>query len=279
MGVGARLLQWHADPTVVLGLAALGGLWCAGLSRVRRSGGRVATDRLWAFAAAYAVLLLALVSPVAAASEDLFSVHMVQHLLLLYVVAPLLALSAPVTLVLQAASPAVRRRVVLPVLHSRALRAATHPLVAFTAFATVMYATHFSGVYDAALRSGVVHGAEHLLYLTAAALFWWPVVRRDPVPGRFPWPARLLYLVVAFPLQSFLGLAIYSTDRILYDSYLAHGSPAEVLADQHAAGAIMWVGGDLLNLVAIGIAIAAWMRADERATARMDAQLDAAGLS
>ena len=274
VGVG-RALDWHADPVVVAGLCALGLAWAAGLSRVSRAGGRVTSDRLWAFCAAYAVLVLALLSPLSTVAEERFSAHMAQHLLLLYVAAPLLALSAPVTLALQAASPGFRRGVLLPVLHSRALRVITHPVVAFTLFAAVMYGTHFSGVYDAALRSPAVHGAEHLAYLTAAALFWWPVVRRDPVPGSFPWPARLLYLVVAFPLQSFLGLAIYSSDRVLYSGYLGTGTASGALADQQLAGVIMWVGGDLLTLIAIGIGIAAWMRQDERAAVREDARLDA----
>ena len=278
VGVG-RALDWHADPVVIAGLCVLGVAWAAGLSRVARAGGTVATDRLWAFASAYAVLVVALLSPLSTVAEERFSAHMVQHLLLLYVVAPLLALSAPVTLALQAATPHVRRRVLLPALHSRALRTVTHPVVAFTLFAAVMYGTHFSGVYDAALRSSAVHGAEHLAYLAAASLFWWPVVRRDPVPGSFPWPARLLYLVVAFPLQSFLGLAIYSSDRVLYSGYLGRSGAADALADQQLAGVIMWVGGDLLTLTAIGIGIAAWMRQDERAAVREDARLDAARAS
>ncbi len=271
-----RLVDWHADPSVILGLLALGGAWWAAERQASKRLQQVAPARRRAFVAAYAVLVLALVSPVAQLAEERFSVHMVQHLALLYVVAPLLALSAPVTLALQAATPGTRRRVLLPLLHSRALRMITHPVLAFTLFAAVMYATHFSAVYDVALNNSLVHGAEHLLYLVAASLFWWPVVRRDPVPGTFPWPARLLYLVVAFPLQSFLGLAIYSSDRVLYESYLDFGTQAGVLADQQLAGAIMWVGGDLLNLAAIGISLYAWMRYEGRSTARLDAQLDAA---
>jgi len=270
------VLDWHADPVVVVGLLALAAAWWAAERRVAERSGQIAPSRRRAFIAAYAVLVVALVSPLAQLAEERFSVHMVQHLALLYVVAPLLALSAPVTLVLQVVSPGVRQRLVLPVLHSRAVRVLTHPVLAFTLFAGVMYATHFSAIYDAALGSSTVHGVEHLLYLVAAALFWWPVVRRDPVPGSFPWPARLLYLVVAFPLQSFLGLAIYSSDRVLYDTYLDFGSRASVLADQQLAGAIMWVGGDLLNLIAIGIGLVAWMRHEGRSTARLDARLDAA---
>ncbi|HVE63333.1 MAG TPA: cytochrome c oxidase assembly protein [Mycobacteriales bacterium] len=275
MAAAEVLLDWHADPFVVVGLLGLGGAWWAAEHRATQRRQQVSPSRRRAFITAYAVLVVALVSPVAQLAEERFSVHMVQHLALLYLVAPLLAFSAPVTLALQVASPSTRRRVLLPLLHSRALRVLTHPILAFTLFAAVMYATHFSAVYDAALRSSVVHGAEHVLYLVAASLFWWPVVRRDPVPGSFPWPARLLYLAVAFPLQSFLGLAIYSSDRVLYDSYLDFGTRAAVLADQQLAGAIMWVGGDLLNLAAIGLGLAAWMRHEGRATARLDAQLDA----
>ena len=269
-------LAWHADVPVAAGLAALALAWTLGARSVVRRGGAIAASRRRAFVGAYVVLVIALLSPIAQLSEERFSLHMVQHLLLLYVASPLLALSAPVTLALQATSPQFRRRRLLPILHSRAVRVVSHPVVAFTFFAAVMYATHFSSVYDAALRSSAVHGAEHLLYLGASSLFWWPVVRRDPVPGSFPWPARLLYLVVALPLQSFLGLAIYSSDRVLYSTYLAFGTPAATLADQQLAGAIMWLIGDLLNLIAIFIGIAAWMRHEERAAVRTDAQLDRA---
>lgn len=269
-------LDWHGDPVVVAMLGALAGAYLAGVRRVRRRGGSVPAARVRWFAAAAGVLVLALCSPVASVSDRRFSVHMVQHLLLTYGAAPLLAFAAPVTLALQAAGPGRARQRLLAVLHSRAVAAVTHPVVAWVAFAAVMYATHFSGLYDASLGNPAVHGAEHLLYLGAAVLFWWPVVRRDPVPGRFPWPARLLYLVAAMPLQSLLGLAIFSSDRPLYPHYVATLGHVAAVDDQHLAGAIMWVGGDLLMLTAIGVALAAWFRHEERATARLDARLDAA---
>ena len=262
------LLRWHADPVVVAGLVALAlaGVWAA-----RRVPGLPDSRRRW-FAVALGTLVVALVSPLATVSEERFSAHMVQHLLLTYVAAPALALAAPVTTLLQALGAGPGRRRLLAVLHSRVLGVVSHPVVTWAAFAAVMYATHFSPLYDAALGNPFVHGAEHLLYLAAAALFWWPVVRRDPVPGTFPWPARVLYLFLAMPLQSFLGVAIYSSDRVLYDHYAAR---AGALADQQLAGALMWGGGDAFMLVALGCAIAAWMRHDSRETARLDARLDA----
>ena len=262
------LLRWHADPVVLTGLAALafGGFWA-----VRRVPALPAGRRRW-FVAALAVLVVALVSPVAALSEERFSVHMAQHLMLTYGAAPFLALSAPVTVALRALGPGGGRRRLLAVLHSGAFRVLTHPVVTWVAFASVMYVTHFSPLYDAALGNPFLHGLEHLLYLGAAALFWWPVVRRDPVPGRFPWPGRVLYLVLAMPLQSFLGVAILGADGVLYDHYAARPG---ALADQGVAGAVMWVGGDVLMLTAVAFAIAAWMRHETRETVRLDANLDA----
>ncbi|HEX8004009.1 MAG TPA: cytochrome c oxidase assembly protein [Mycobacteriales bacterium] len=268
------LLRWHLDAVVVAGLGALAVVYVGAVRVVRSRGGTVAPARLRWFWWALAVLVVALVSPLATVSEERFSAHMVQHLLLTYGAAPLLAFAAPVTLWLQALPPGSRgRRRLLAVLHSRVVWVLSFPVVTWVAFAAVMYATHFSPLYDASLSSPVLHGFEHLLYLGVAALFWWPVVRRDPVPGAFPWPARLLYLFLAMPLQSFLGLAIYSADRVLYDHYAAFGG---ALADQQLAGAIMWAGGDAFMVVALGAAIAGWMRWDAREAVRVDAALDAA---
>lgn len=263
------LLRWHADPVVVAGLTAmvLAYLWA-----VRRVPSIPRARVRW-FAAAVVVLVLALCSPLATVSEERFSVHMVQHLLLTYGAAPLLAFAAPVTTALQALGPGSGRRRLLAVLHSPVGRVVANPVVTWVTFAAVMYATHFTAVYDTSLRNPVVHGFEHLLYLGAASLFWWPVIRRDPVPGSFPWPGRVLYLFLAMPYQSFLGVAIFGSDRVLYAHYAVR---AGALTDQHIAGAIMWAGGDLLMITAVACAVAGWMRADARATVRLDAALDAA---
>ena len=124
-------------------------------------------------------MAVALVTPVAVYAHSYFWVHMVQHLLLTMVAAPLIALSAPATLALRASSPAVRQKLGRA-LHSRALQVLTHPLVTWGAFAAVMWASHFSPVYDLALRNEAVHVLEHIVYLAAGFLFWWPIVGLDP---------------------------------------------------------------------------------------------------
>jgi putative copper resistance protein D len=269
------LLRWHFDPPVVAGLLAMVTAFAYAVRAANRRGAQVAPARVRYFAAAIAVMALALLSPVATLSEERFSVHMAEHLLLLFGTAPLLALSAPVTLALQATPSAVRRSVLLRALNSPAVKLLSQPVFTWVLFAGVMYASHFSALYDAALRHPLLHGVEHLLYLAAAALFWWPVIRRDPVPGSFPWPARLLYLGLAMPYQSLLGLAIYSSNSPLYATYLTYASRTAVIDDQHLAGAIMWIVGDVLMLCALGLAAVGWVRHEARESDRVDANLAA----
>lgn len=207
---------------------------------------------------------IALIGPVPALAERFFAAHMAQHLLLTLVAAPLFVLGAPVTTLLRSTRGSARRRLGR-IARSRVAHFLTHPLVTWSAFALVMWLTHFSPLYEAALENEVVHILEHWLFLGAALLFWTPVVAADPVSGRrLPWPGRLGYLAAALPVQSFLGLAIYSGERPLYDAY-------PDLDDQRAGALIMWLGGDLVFVLALALVVGAWMRADRRDADRADA--------
>jgi putative membrane protein len=219
---------------------------------------------------------VALVSPIEAYEGQLFSVHMVQHMLLELVAAPLLLLGAPVTLALRAASPSVRRRL-LSVLHSRGVSIVSFPLLAWVLFAAVNWGWHLSALYDEALESQALHYLQHASFLAAAVLFWWPVIGADPSRWRLPYPVRLFYLFLAMPQNSFLGVALMSAPAVLYSHYLtnlrAWGPTA--LADQTMGGILMWVVGDVVFLLAMGCVVAAWVRHEDRRTARLDARLDA----
>ncbi len=235
--------------------------------------------RIWYWMAGLVTLLVATQSVLGAYDTTLFTVHMAQHVLLTMVAAPLLLLGAPVTLLLRAASADVRRDVILPVLHSRALRVLSHPVVAWTQFAVVMWASHFSGLFEAALEDPVVHVLEHVIFLASALLFWWPVVGADPAPRRLSHPMRIGYLLVGMPFSSFLGLAIFSATTVLYAHYATlerdWGQPP--LEDQQWAGGIMWAAGDLVFLIAVVLAIGVWLRAEEAEGRRLDALLDREG--
>ena len=199
----AILLEgWTFDPSVwvPVSLAALAYWRARVLVDRRHPSNPVPRWRLASWLAGLGAIVVALASPVEAFDTTLFSVHMVQHLLLTMVAAPLLVLAAPITLLLRVSTPEARRHWILPVLHSRVVRVISHPLVAWSLFAAVMWATHFSPLFDAALEDETLHRLEHALYMGSALLFWWPVIGADPSPHRLGYPARLFYLALGMPL-------------------------------------------------------------------------------
>jgi putative membrane protein len=278
----ALLDRWSFDPFVLVLVAAAGGLYWLGLRRLR-NGSSFPASRPAAFYGGLAVVLLALVTPIDAYADVSFSDHMVQHSLLTLLAAPLLALGAPVTLALRTVSASTRKRFILPALHSGVARVLSHPVFAWSLFAVVQYVTHFTPFYNAALENDAIHSLEHGLYLTAGLIFWWPVVGLDPSPRRLSHPARLLYLVLAMPLEAFLGVAIMSADTPLYLHYATLPAPwggRAALLDQGNAGSIMWIAGELTVLIAGLLVAGAWMRHAEARQRRIEAEMDrAAGIS
>ena len=277
--IGNLLLGWSFDPALVLPLLLIGGGWIALVRRVNAAhpATPVPARRSVAFLAGVATIAIALQSGIERYDTTLFSVHMVQHLLLTLVAAPLLALGAPITLLLRAATPRARQRVILPILHSRVVRVLGFPVVAWLLFAGVMWATHFSPLFDLALENRLVHDLEHVLYLGSALLFWWPAVGLDPAPWRLPHPVRALYVFLQMPQNTFLAVVILNAAVPLYPHYvtLARSWGPTPLVDQQMAGGIMWLGGDLLFIAAIAGVIYGWMRREEAENARVDRRLDA----
>ena len=260
------------DP-IVVGAAVSGLVYATADQRVRRVRGRRAPRaRRTAFFAGLAVILLALTGPIDAAVGSSFSMHMLQHLLLTMVAAPLLLLAAPLTLAL-AAWPASSRRSFAAVLHSHPARLVSNPLVAWATFFAVLWMAHLTGLYEASLRSDGVHAFEHVLFLGTALVFWAPIVRADPSPSVLSYPAKILYLFVAMPAMALLGLSIVSARDVLYPTYAQAEGVARALADQRAAGAIMWAGTMVLIVPALGVVLWEWMAADEREGRRVDARL------
>jgi cytochrome c oxidase assembly factor CtaG len=274
---GALLTQWTFDPIALTLMVFSGVLYWIGLWRIRGSLPVFPPSRVWAFYGGLAVCFFALLSPIDTYQDVSFSVHMAQHMLLMFVAAPLFALGTPVTLALRASGRAVRDRWLLPVLHSRVIRTLTAPVVAWVVFAVAQYVTHFTGFYELALQHEWVHALEHGLYIVAGVIFWWPVVGLDPSPKKLGFPARLLYLVAAMPLEAFLGVAILSAAHVLYPHYQHLPAPwggAAALHDQNNAGSLMWVTGEVVNLVAVLCVAAAWFRHDEARQRRIEADLD-----
>ena len=276
----ALAFGWTWEPAVTLGLLVAGIGWLAAVRRVNRAhpANRVPRFRSVAWFAGLAAIAVALLSGIARYDTTLFWIHMVQHILLTLVAPPLLALAAPITLLLRLASPSTRRGLILPVLHSRLVGVLSFPVVAWAVFAGVMWASHFSPLFDAALEDPLVHELEHGLYLGAGLLFWWPAVAADPSPWRMTHPVRAMYVFLQMPQNTFLAVALLSAPAPLYEHYVTLGRPwgPTPLEDQQTAAGIMWFVGDLLFLLPIMAIIAGWMRHEDRRSAHADRQADAA---
>jgi len=270
---------WTLEPAVLLPLLAAAVGWLRLVARIDRAhpANPVPRRRSVAFLAGLGVIAVALMSGIDSYDTTLFSVHMVQHLLLTLVAAPLIALGAPITMLVRAATPDVRRRLILPILHSRVLRVLSFPVVSWLAFAAVMWGTHFSPLFDLSLEQPLAHDLEHALYLGAGLLFWWPAVGLDPSPWRMPHPVRAMYVFLQMPQNTFLAVAILGSSVPLYAHYatLVRSWGPSALEDQQQAGGLMWIGGDVLFLAAMAAILAGWMVHEKSREAVVDRRLDA----
>jgi cytochrome c oxidase assembly factor CtaG len=276
--IGSLLLGWTFEPLPTLAIAAAIAWWLWAVRRVDslHSANPVPRSRTIAFMAAMTALAFALISGIGRYDTSLFSVHMAQHVLLMLVAAPLIALSAPVTLILRLSSATTRRRWILPILHSRPLRVLAFPVTAWIIFAGVLWASHFSALFNAALEDPLIHDLEHGLFLTSALLFWWPAVGLDPAPWRLAHPGRIVHVFMQMTQNTFLAVVILNAPAVLYAHYATLARPwgPSALDDQQLAAAIMWVAGDLVFLSAIMVLLAGWMRAEGRGVARADRQAE-----
>lgn len=268
------LLGWTFEPLPTLGIVAALLWWRWAVRRVDAAhpSNPVPRRRTVTFVLGLAAIAVALLSGIDRYDTTLFSVHMVQHILLALVAAPLLVLSAPITLLLRVASPETRRRWILPVLHSRAVRIVAFPVVGWLAFAVVMWLAHFSPLFDAALEDPLIHELEHALFLGSALLFWWPAVGVDPAPWRMSHPVRIAHLFMQMTQNTFLAVVLLNAGGVLYPHYasLARSWGPTALDDQRLAAGLMWLVGDLIFIGAIMATVALWLRFETADAPRAD---------
>lgn len=273
----ARLLTtWSPEPVLLVGVLLAGALYLTGVRRLRARGDVWSGRRTASVLAGLATIALATMSALGAYDDTLFSVHMVQHMVLSMVAPVLLALGAPVTLALRVA-PAGARRALLALLHSRAATALGFPLVGWLLFVGTPFALYFSGLYEATLRNAALHALLHLHFVLVGCLFFWPLLGLDPVPGRVSYGLRLVLVFAMLPFHAFLGISIMSSRSVIAGDYyaaLARPWGASPLGDQHTGGGILWAAGDLVGLLLLVTLLLQWQRAEQRAAVREDRRLD-----
>jgi ubiquinol-cytochrome c reductase cytochrome c subunit len=260
---------------ILLSLVLAVALYWWSVRRYEERARRFSRWHVAAFGATIGLLYLALEPPLELLADDSFLAHMAQHMLLVYVVAPLFLLSAPMTLLLGSLGPTRARRLGR-FLRGPLWRALTFPVFTWLFFMAVMWGSHFSALYESSLENPAIHIGEHALFLVAAVLFWQTIVHVGPVSWPMNFPLRIVYVFLAMPQGAFLGLALYQTGTTLYPHYVSThgGSAAAALEDQHAGGALMWIGGGLLLFVIFMAMVAMWGRYERRLGERLDSRRD-----
>ena len=228
--------------------------------------------RVASFMSGLLVLTGTLLGPLDEAADQRFSVHMVQHILIVMIAAQLLTIGTPISALVLASPPAVRRRVTTPVLRSQVGRIALSPAIGLALFLVVLCGSHIPAIYDAALANQAVHDLEHLAYLITAVLFWMPILGGDVGVPRLSYPARLLYLFFAMTAMAIVGVALTMSGHPLYPYYVAEARDASysALADQHVGGVLMWITGMFTIVPALAAVVLAWLAEDERRTVRLE---------
>lgn len=242
--------EW--PPNLVL--AAAVALYLAGVYRIRRRhpGESWPVWRTVAFLAGAVAVVVAIDSVLGVYDDVLFADHLAQHLVLIMVAAPLFAMGAPVELARKATSgPA--HSLLTNALRSRTAEVVGHPIFGFLLYAVMIPVAHLTSLYDVTIINTPVHELEHGVFLLIGYLFWRPVVGIEPSRHPMSPGLRLLYLMLALPVDTFTGLALSSATHELFSAYRSiHRTwgPSR-LDDLHLGGDFMWIGGDVLMLVAM----------------------------
>ncbi len=231
-------IHWRVDPAILIPLAIYAGIYLWRFRRARlEAGGRGAGPRqLFAFAGAVIILVIAVVSPIDGLGEEyLFSMHMVQHLLL-GDLAPLLVLLALSRVILR---PATRRLMGI----ERRLGRLAHPVTGLVLWLGLIYFWHIPALYEAALELPAVHAIEHASFFTAGIAVWWPLIQ--PVPMRRPLKGLGTFAYIAAAKLGLAGLGLY----LVWSTGVAYSFYEQVpriwglsaIEDQNAGGALMMV--------------------------------------
>ncbi len=251
------LNEFTVHPSTVIGVIGLGALylWRARHAPAEVAGRSPTTGQRASFFVALATILLSLngwLHDLSASS--LFSAHMVQHLVLTLVAPPLLILGTPGWML----RPALRWRGVGPV-----ARFVTRARIAFVLFNLVIIAWHLPELYEFAMEHHNIHIVQHLCFMVAATLMWWPILSPMPELPRLSYPLQMLYLFLMTIPMSIVAVCIAYADHALYPFYAAAPRVWGItpMQDQLIGGLIMWIPGGLFFFTVISVIFFRWQQA------------------
>ena len=284
----AILQSWHWRLEVIIPLLVLGCLYAAGWWRLRRrtadsrrtrSAGQrrtlAATWRLVSYLAGLACIALSLLSPIDSLGQQLFFMHMIQHLLLIMIAPPLLLIANPMPVLLWGLPGKWRLKTghaLARVLHRdsqfrRVLRTITAPGIIWLAWVISLFGWHDPALYNAALRYDFIHDLEHLTFFVASMLFWWHVTGAGPrIHVQFGYVGRIIFVLAAVPPNMALGVWLAFNSAVIYSYYEAVPRlwGIDALTDQQIGGIIMWIPGSMMFLLAALFLTAQYLNSEAR---------------
>ena len=255
--------RWSVHPSTAIGISALGALYIWASKVLQREPS--AAQRSFFFSGLL-LMFASLNGPIHDLSDDyLFSAHMVQHLLLTLAVPPLLLAGTPGWML----RPVLSRRRIAPV-----ARFFTRAPIAFVAFNLVIAVWHLPAFYNAAMAHHSLHILEHLMFMAAAVLMWWPLLSQLPEFPRLAYPGQMLYSFLMSIPMSIVAIYIAMADHVLYPAYSAAPRvlPLSPLEDQLLGALIMWIPGGLIFIIIMTVVFFKWNARGEDSTA--GAQVD-----
>jgi cytochrome c oxidase assembly factor CtaG len=273
--------QWRLDVPMLVLIVALGAwyLWSARqVSRkAGRDGGRWGSGRAFAFVVlGLGFLLIATMAWPGAYESVLFYARATQTVLLVLVVPLFLAMGKPLTLLTQA-QPKIGRPVERAV-HSRAAKVVTFPAITTLLLVAVPMTMYFTSWYTAVFASGTVRELTYLVLMVPGYVFFWTLLRVDPVPRQYPYAVAMWITAAEVIGDAFFGIAVIADQTLIGAAhYQAVGYPygPSLATAQVIGGGIIWILGDFVGLPFLAAQFIQVMRADKREAEEIDAVLDA----
>ncbi len=269
--------SWMLDPWSLTAIIVAGALYLAGVHRIRRAGTSWPAARVISFCGlGLGFAVLATMSSVGVYQPVLFYMRSVQTILLLLVVPLFLALGRPLTLII-ATVPGFGRRLD-SVIRSRFARLVTFPAITTFVLVLTPFLIYFTPWYAAGFRSVLVAQLTQLALMTPGFVFFWTLLRVDPVPKAYPYVVALWITAAEVLGDAVLGLAVIADNSQLAGAYyhaLARPWGPDLATSQVIGGGVLWIFGDIVGLPFLAAQLIQMIREDEADAKVIDAELDA----
>ena len=279
----SNLLAFHLQPIPVFPVAcaiALA-LYLTGVVRLLRRGDSWPIMRTVSFVFGLVTVVLMTGTGIGGYGMRLFSIHMIQHMVLSMLSPIFLLLGAPITLALRTLPGGRRgpRGLLLAVLHSRAARVLTSTWFTLPLFILSLYGLYFTPLFDAAMSNWWGHNWMLAHFLLVGMLFFWPILAVDPSPHRHAHGMRIMELLAGMPFHAFFGIAVMTSTNLIV-RFFAHPPTywaVSASGDQSTAGGIAWGFSEIPTAIVLLVVMASWARDSERQGRRIDREADRHG--